>query len=160
VRQTVIISRLLLPEVHAREIVRAHRVLPPLKTRPIRTVLRWQVIVTAVAAGIAGAVAGVPGAGSALLGGSVNLAAGVTYAFLLGLGLGSTPVPGAGTTLIALFRAEAGKVIVIVVGLWLALTAYAEVVPMAVIAAFMATVIVFSMAFFVNDREPGKQGDG
>jgi hypothetical protein len=49
---------------------------------------------------------------------------------------------------------------VIVVGLWLALTAYAEVVPMAVIAAFMATVIVFSMAFFVNDREPGKQGDG
>lgn len=133
---------------------------PPLKTRPIRTVLRWQVIVTAVTAVIAGVAAGTPGAVSALLGGGVNLAAGITYAFLLGLGLRNTPVPGAGTTLIALFRAEAGKVIVIVAGLWLALTAYADVVPMAVIAAFMATVIVFSMAFFVSDREPGKQGDG
>jgi ATP synthase protein I len=132
-------------------------VISPLKTRPIRTVLRWQIIVTAVAAVIAGLMAGVPGAVSAILGGGVNLAAGVTYAFLLGLGLGNVPVPGAGMTLVALFRAEAGKVIVIVVGLWLALTAYADVVPMAVIAAFMATVIVFSMAFFVNDREPGKQ---
>ena len=134
--------------------------LPPLKTRPIRTVLRWQVIVTAVAAVIAGAVAGVPGAVSALLGGSVNLAAGVMYAFLLGLGLGHTPVPGAATTLLALFRAEAGKVVVIVVGLWLALTAYPDVVPAAVIATFIATVIVFSMAFFVSDVEPGRQGDG
>jgi ATP synthase protein I len=130
---------------------RAH-VLPPLKSRPIRTVLRWQVIVTAVAAAVAGAVAGVPGAVSALLGGSVNLAAGVVYAFLLGLGLGSTPVPGAGTTLIALFRAEAGKVVVIVVGLWLALTSYQDVVPAAVIATFVMTVIVFSMAFFVSDQ--------
>ena len=134
--------------------------LSPLKTRPIRTVLRWQVVVTAVAAAIAGAAAGVPGAVSALMGGGVNLAAGVAYAFLLGLGLGGTAVPGPGTTLVAMFRAEAGKVIVIVVGLWLALTAYAAVVPIAVIAAFMATVVVFSMAFFVNDREPGKQGDG
>jgi len=127
-------------------------VLPPLKSRPIRTVLRWQVIVTAVAAAVAGAVAGVPGAVSALLGGSVNLAAGVVYAFLLGLGLGSTPVPGAGTTLIALFRAEAGKVVAIVVGLWLALTSYQDVVPAAVIATFVMTVIVFSMAFFVSDQ--------
>lgn len=134
--------------------------LSPLKTRPIRTVLKWQVIVTAAAAVIAGAMAGVPGAVSALLGGSVNVAAGIAYAFLLGLGLGGVPVPGAGRTLVALFRAEAGKLVVIVVGLWLALTAYADVVPVAVIAAFMATVIVFSMAFFVNDREPGKQGDG
>jgi ATP synthase protein I len=135
-------------------------VLPPLKSRPIRTVLRWQVIVTALAAAVAGAVAGVPGAVSAALGGSVNLAAGVVYALLLGLGLGKTPVPGAGTTLIALFRAEAGKVVVIVVGLWLALTSYAEVVPAAVIATFVMTVIVFSMAFFVGDQKPGNQGDG
>ena len=135
-------------------------VLSPLKTRPIRTVLRWQIIVTALAAAVAGAVAGVPGAVSALLGGGVNLAAGFAYAFLLGLGLGSTPVPGAGTTLIALFRAEAGKVVVIVVGLWLALTSYRDVVPAAVIATFVMTVIVFSMAFFVGDQQPGNQGDG
>ncbi len=140
--------------------MRAHRVLSPLKTRPIRTVLRWQVIVTAVAVAMAGAVAGVPGAVSALLGGSVSLAAGFAYAFLLGLGLGNTPVPGAATTLIALFRAEAGKVVVIVVGLWLALTSYPEVIPAAVIATFIATVIVFSMALFVSDREPGKQANG
>ncbi len=74
----------------------ARRVISPLKTKPIRTVLKWQVIATAVVAAIAGWWAGGHGAISAVLGGIVNLAAGVVYAFLLGLGLGAAPVPGAG----------------------------------------------------------------
>jgi ATP synthase protein I len=126
-------------------------VIPPLKTKPIRTVLRWQVIATAVVAGIAGIVAGGHGAVSAVLGGLVNVVAGVTYAWLLGWRLGTTAVPDAGSSLVAMFRAEAGKILVIIGGLWLALSMYGDVVPAAVIAAFTTTVIVFSMAFFVRD---------
>ena len=60
----------------------------------------------------------------------------------------------------AMLRAEAGKVLAIVGGLWLVLSTYPDMVPVAFFAAFIVTVIVFSMAFFVRDSEPGKQGDG
>ncbi len=123
----------------------------PLKTKPIRTVLKWQVIATVVIAAMAGWWAGVHGAISAVLGGVVNLAAGVAYAFLLGLGLGDTPVPSAGASLVAMFRAEAGKILVIVGGLWLTLSLYRDFVAPAFFTAFVVTVVVFSMAFFVRD---------
>jgi len=126
-------------------------VIPPLKTKPIRTVLRWQVIATAVVAGIAGIMAGGHGAISAVLGGLVNVVAGVTYAWLLGWRLGTTAVPDAGSSLVAMFRAEAGKIVVIVGGLLLALSMYRDVVPAALITAFIATVIVFSMAIIVRE---------
>ena len=124
---------------------------PPLKTRPIRTVLKWQIVVTGAVAVIAGFWAGAPGVISAVLGGFINVVAGVAYAFLLGLGQRARAVPDAGTTLAAMFRAEAAKILVIVGGLWLALSAYKEVVPAAFFTAFVITVIVFSMALFVRD---------
>jgi ATP synthase protein I len=135
-------------------------VIPPLTTKPVRTVLKWQVIATAVIAAVAGSLAGAHGAVSAMLGGLVNLAAGVVYAWLLGVGVGRRAVPDAGTTLVAMFRAEAGKVLVIVGGLWLALSTYRDLVPAAFFTAFVTTVIVFSMAFFVGDTEPGNPGNG
>lgn len=125
--------------------------IPPLKTKPIRTVLRWQVIATAVVAAIAWVWAGGHGAVSAMLGGVVNLAAGVVYAFLLGLGPGTARAPGGGAALIAMFRAEAGKLLVIIGGLWLVLSMYGDIVPAAFFTAFVITVIAFSMAFFVRD---------
>jgi ATP synthase protein I len=127
-------------------------VTPPLKTKPIRTVLKWQLYATAMVAAVAGLWAGVHGAVSAVLGGMVNVVAGVIYAWLLGVRLGATPVPDAGATLAAMFRAEAGKVLAILGGLWLALSTYRDVVPAAFFAAFVITVIVFSMAFFVRDE--------
>jgi ATP synthase protein I len=133
------------------------RVISPLKTRPIRTVLLWQSIATAAIAAVAWLWAGVPAAVSAVLGGAVNLAAGVAYAFLLGWGLGTTAVPSAGASLIAMFRAEAGKLLVIIGGLWAALTMYPDVVAGALFTAFAATVIVFSMASFVRDEK--KEGN-
>ena len=125
--------------------------IPPLQTKPIRTVLKWQLIATATVAAIAGFWAGGHGAVSAMLGGAINLAAGFVYAWLLGFRLGATAVPDAGSSLVAMFRAEAGKVLVIVSGLWLALSTYADVVPAAFFTAFVITVIVFSMAFFVRE---------
>ena len=125
--------------------------IPPLKTKPFRTVLKWQVIATAAVAAVAGLMAGAHGAVSAMLGGVVNVAAGVVYGWLLGWGLGAKAVPDAGSSLVAMFRAEAGKVLVIVGGLWLALSTYRDMVPAAFFTAFVITVIVFSMAFFVRD---------
>ena len=125
--------------------------IPPLKTKPIRTVLLWQFVATVAVAAIAGWWAGGHGAVSAALGGAVNLAAGVVYAFLLGVGLGATRVPDAGLTLLAMLRAEGAKILVIVGGLWLVLTTYGDIVPAAFFTAFVITVIVFSMAFFVRD---------
>lgn len=130
---------------------RSVRVISPLKTKPIRTVLAWQVVVTAIIAAIAGIWAGRHGAASAMVGGLVNFAAGVAYAFLLGVGLGKTRVPDAGTSLKAMFRAEMGKLLVILGGLWLALAMYTDIVLAAFFAAFVLTVVVFSMAFFVRD---------
>lgn len=124
---------------------------PPLKTKPIRTVLKWQLIVTAAIAAVSGVLAGTGGAISALLGGFVNVVAGVAYGWLLGLGLGAKAVPDAGSSLVAMFRAEGGKILVIVGGLWLALSTYRDLVPAAFFTAFVTTVIVFSMAFFVRE---------
>ena len=123
----------------------------PLKTKPLRTVLKWQLVVTAVIAVIAGFWAGQQGMISAVLGGLVNVAAGAVYAFLLGVGQRARAVPDAGSTLIAMLRAEAAKILVIVAGLWIVLSAYKGVVPAAFFTAFVATVIVFSMAFFVRE---------
>ncbi len=125
--------------------------IPPLKTKPIRTVLLWQLFATLAVAAIAGVWAGAHGAVSAVLGGLVNLAAGVVYAFLAGVGLGAKRVPDAGTTLVAMFRAEVGKILVILGGLWLALVTYEGIVLGAFFTAFVITVIVFSMAIFVRE---------
>ena len=123
----------------------------PLKTKPIRTVLKWQLVATGAIAVMAGIWAGEQGMISAVLGGLVNVAAGVVYAFLLGLGQQALAVPDVGSTLVAMLRAEAAKILVIVGGLWLVLSAYKDVVPAAFFTAFAITVIVFSMAFFVRD---------
>ena len=125
--------------------------IPPLKTKPIRTVLRWQVIATAAIAAIAGAVAGWDGALSAALGGFVNVSAGIVYALLLGLGLEASSKAGVGGSLMTMFRAEGGKVLLIIGQLWLVLSFYKDIVPWAFFTAFVLTVIIFSMAIVVRD---------
>jgi F0F1-type ATP synthase assembly protein I len=127
------------------------RVISPLKTKPIRTVLLWQLVATAGVAAIAAVWVGERGAISALLGGVVNFFAGVVYALLLGVGIGSKGNADAGTALVAMLRAEAAKIVVIVGGLWITLSTYADMVPAAFFTAFVITVVVFSMAFFVRD---------
>jgi ATP synthase protein I len=132
----------------------------PLKSRPFRTVFKWQAIATLAIAAVAGGWAGWEGAWSAILGGAVNLAAGGVFAWILGASLGDGRPAGVMRPLVAMFRAEAGKVAAIVGGSILALTMYREMVHAAFFGAFVVTVIVFSMAFFVSDEQPGKQGDG
>lgn len=109
--------------------------------------LVWQAAATLIIAAIAGAWVGFHGALSAVLGGVVNLSAGVVYAFVLAIAPGKT----AGSTVMALFRAEAAKILVIIGQLWLVLANYREVVVPALLATFVITVLLFRVALFVRD---------
>jgi ATP synthase protein I len=71
----------------------------------------------------------------------------VVYAVVLGV---SNP-SSAGATVTAVLRAEAGKILVIILQLWLVLTTYKDLVPAAFFATFVITVLLFSMAFFDRD---------
>jgi ATP synthase protein I len=120
----------------------------PLSTKPIRRVLKWQAIATIAMAATAGIWAGAWAAVvSAALGGLVNIAAVVVYAVVLGIANPST----AGATIAALFRAEASKILVIIGALWLVLTSYKDVVPVALIVTFVITALLFRMALFERD---------
>ena len=59
-----------------------------------------------------------------------------------------------------MLRAEAAKVITIVVGLAFVLQAVDDIVHAAFFSAFTVAVILFSMAFFVGDAKPGARGHG
>jgi ATP synthase protein I len=106
-----------------------------------------QLLASAVAAGLGGWWAGWHGAVSAFLGGIVNVSAGVVFAMLVRLGRPET----AAATLRTMLRAEAAKVAVIVLQLWLVLTSYRDIVPGAFIAAFVCTVLVSQAAILIRD---------
>jgi F0F1-type ATP synthase assembly protein I len=129
-------------------------------SRPFRVVFRWQAIATAGIAAIAALWAGWGGAWSALLGGAVSLVASVIFAVTLALSLGDGRPAGPMKPVRAMLRAEAAKVIAIVGGLALVLKSVDGIVHPAFFAAFIVAVIVFSMAFFVGDTEPGNPGNG
>ena len=114
----------------------------PLSTKPIRRVLQWQAGATVAIAFVAGLALGWHAALSALLGGLVNITAVVVYAVILGI---SKPA-SAGSTVTALFRAEAGKIIVIIAQLSVVLVMYRDLVPAMFFGSFVITVMLFRMA--------------
>ena len=116
--------------------------------KPIRTVLRWQLYATAASMLIAGLWVGLHGVLSALLGGLVTVTAGAVFGWVATRSSKRSP----GEVLRALLRAEAGKVGLIVLQLWLVLAYYKQVVMAAFFGAFFLTVIIFSMAIFVRNR--------
>jgi ATP synthase protein I len=116
--------------------------------RPVRAALRWQLYAGIVSAVIAAWWRGPHGAYSALLGGFINIVAGAAFAWL-GLRSGSRD---AGFVLYGLFRAEAGKVILIVAQLWLVLALYKQVVLGAFFGTFFLTVMLSTVAFVARDR--------
>jgi ATP synthase protein I len=119
-----------------------------IRSKPIRTALRWQVLATAALALAAGAFSGAHGVLSAALGGLVS--------FCAGLGFAVAAAPGearsAGSVLSAALRAEAVKIGLIVILLWLVLATYGDVVMLAFLGTFVATSVIFSMAFFVREH--------
>jgi len=117
--------------------------------RPVRTVLWWQLIATA-ALTLAGAfLVGVHGALSAAFGGAVSIVAGVVSAVVAARGKAQS----AGGVLIGALTAEAVKIGLIVVLLWLVLALYDQVVAPALLGSFVITVLIFTMAFFVREYD-------
>ena len=117
--------------------------------RPIRTVLRWQLIATAALTIAGGLLAGVDGALSAALGGAVSVVAGWASAVVASKEKGRS----AGDVLIGALRAEAVKIGLIAFLLWLVLATYDSVVAPALFGSFVITVLIFTMAFFVREYE-------
>jgi ATP synthase protein I len=122
--------------------------IPRLLSKPIRTVLRWQFIVTAVLAVLAGVLAGAHGAVSAALGGAVSIGAG----WASGLVASSGKADSAGGVLVVALKAEGVKIGLIVILLGVVLALYDDVVVTAFLGTFIATALIFSMAFFVREH--------
>jgi len=116
-------------------------------SRPIRVVLGWQIAATAALTLVAGILAGVHGAVSAALGGSVSVCAGWASAKVAMTGTADS----AGGVLVNALKAEGIKFGVIVVLLALVLAFYAQAVVLALLGSFMATMLIFALAFFVRD---------
>lgn len=115
--------------------------------KPVLTVLRWQLAATALLAFGAALISGTHGAISALAGGLISITAGLVSAWVASLG----GARSAGGVVMGALRAEAVKVGLAVALLWLVLVNYSEAVVGALIAAFVVTILIFSMAFFVRE---------
>ncbi len=124
-----------------------HRNVFRVRDKAIRTVLRWQLLATTALAGLSAYWAGVHGALSAALGGAVSIASALVFAFVTSRSKNKT-VEG---TLVTALKAEGVKVGIVVVLLWVVFATYKDVVALAFIGAFIATVLISSMAFFVRD---------
>jgi len=122
--------------------------LGPLR-RPLRVVLQWQAIATVVLALAGGFLAGFDGALSAVCGGAVSIVAGAVSAVVAAMGRARS----AGGVLIGALRAEAVKIGLIAILLWLVLATYDQVVPLALFGSFLVTVLIFTMAFFVREQD-------
>jgi ATP synthase protein I len=116
-------------------------------SKPVYTVLRWQLAATALLALAAGWLAGLHGAISAVAGGLVSILAGLAAAFVASRG----DTKSAGGLVVGALRAEGVKVGLIALLLWLVLKNYPGVVITAFMASFIVTVLIFAMAFFVRD---------
>jgi ATP synthase protein I len=116
-------------------------------SKPIRVVLRWQVAATAMLVIAAAITAGKHGAISAAAGGLVSIVAGLASAYVASW----SRAKSAGGVLAGALRAEAVKIGLAVLLVWLVLTLYAEAVVLAFLGSFVATMVVFSMAFFVRE---------
>ena len=91
--------------------------------------------------------AGAQTAASAAAGGLVSVVAGLASAFVAS----RSDAKSAGGILFGALRAEAVKLGIAVLLLWLVLANCAEAVVGVFVAAFIVTMLIFAMAFFVRD---------
>lgn len=117
--------------------------------KPIRTVMGWQVTATVAFALAGGVMAGADGAISAALGGGVSFIAGGVSALVAAMGKARS----AGEVLMGALLAEGVKIGLLVLLLWLVLATYKGVVAPAFFGSFIATVLIFGMAFFVREND-------
>lgn len=118
-------------------------------SKPIRTVLRWQCIAAIVFAALAGLLSGIHGAVSALLGGLVCVVAGLAFALVMS----NSKTGSAGDALFAALRAEAVKIGLILLLLYLVLATYKDVIAVEFIGSFIVSVVIFTTAIMVPEQK-------
>lgn len=121
--------------------------MPWIRSKPVRTIMRWQLIVTAVMVLILAPFWGFHGAVSAFLGGVVSITAAAVFATIVSRYHGVTMSGALKTAL----KAEAVKIMTMVALLWLVLMLYKDVVAVSFIGTFAITVLIFGLALFVPD---------
>ena len=109
--------------------------------------MRWQLIVSTAMVLTLGLLWGIHGAASALLGGVVSIISAAAFSAIISRYKGVT----AGGALITALKAEAVKIVIMVILLWLVLTLYKDVVAVGFVGTFALTVLIFGMALFVTD---------
>ena len=119
--------------------------------RKFRPVIGSQVLATIIIASIAAWFAGVHGAISAALGGLISIVAGLVFV-LLAARSAESKGSSAGEVLFAALKAEAAKLFLALVLLWLVLATYAEVVVVGLLGSFVVGILIFSMALFAGDK--------
>ncbi|OQW82466.1 MAG: ATP synthase subunit I [Nitrosomonas sp.] len=118
-----------------------------IKNRPLKIVLRVQLLITLVVAVAVGVFLGAQSAISAALGGSVSMISSAAYAIIVSHHKGYT----AGETVRTALRAESVKIILIVSLLWVVFKFYENLNASAFIGTFIITVLAYSMALLVSD---------
>ncbi len=116
-------------------------------SKPVRTVLQWQLAATAVLTLAGVALAGRDGAMSAAAGGAISIFAGLAAAFVAS----RSKAKSAGGLLLGALRAEAIKIGLAVFLLWLVLANYPEAHAALLVGSFAITIVIFAMAFFVRE---------
>ena len=106
----------------------------------------WQLLATGLMAIACGWFVGMHGAISALLGGLVSVVASLVYSLLIDRHKGYT----AGEVVKTALKAEAIKILVMIILLFGVFLLYKEVVPIVFIGVFIVAAIIFSMALFVT----------
>ena len=120
----------------------------PLASRPIRNVLRWQGLAALAGAAVAAALGGAGAAWSAAAGGLIPLVSTVVYAVVIGWGDRTR----AETVILTMLRAEGAKIVTIIAGLWGVFRWFPDVVGLALFGTFVASVLMFSVAFLARER--------
>jgi ATP synthase protein I len=115
-----------------------------------RPVIGLQILCTAAISLLSAWLAGLHGAISAAFGGSIGIIASLVFAALAAR---SRPTKSAGEALYAALRAEAVKVVLMIVLLWAVLATYKNVVAAGLIGAFIATVLVSTLAVWVRTKQ-------
>ena len=116
--------------------------------RVFRPIIGLQVSCTAAAIVLSAWLAGIHGAVSAALGGSIGIVAGLVFVALAA----RSKTKSAGEALYGALRAEAVKLVLMLVLLWIALATYRDVVAIGLIGTFIATVLIFTMAILVREK--------
>lgn len=123
-----------------------------LMSTPVRATLRWQAGATLGVALVAGVWVGIDGAISAVLGGLITVIAGIAFAIVVSI----KNSPSAEATLVTMFLAEGAKIAAIILLLWVVITAYKDLVGVAFFTAFVITVLLNRVAFWVRSAEAGE----